>query len=202
MVWRKEHETNLFWVLKLATVVVCLIAGTAATTLAISQFTSRPRAAPLVVTACTPESYLPPPLIDGGPLAEPGPAQAECDRWFAGRDDSWSADEPIPVVGQVCNTSDRPVAYTVSVAFESVDTPGARIPVLEVPITYDPGCMPPYDFGFDFPLDSLTDDLEPGVSLGQWRIVGRADPVNIDRYLPYQWDATATVEIINPGERP
>lgn len=195
---KRPEDGRAFHYLKLATVVFCLVAGSAATTVAVTQIFLGARVQPIQITACTPESYDPPALIGDGPMAEQGPPQAECERWFALPNDTWPVDEPIPVTGQVCNSHDEPVAVLVSVAFESVSTVDVRLPVIEVPITYDPGCQAPYEFPYEFPLNAITDAAEPGESFGQWRIVGTVEPVNPDKFLPYQWDATATVEFVNP----
>ena len=199
MIGRREEESRAWHIARLVTVVVCLMAGTAATTLAVVQFARPERTQPLTITACAPDTYEFPDPIDGGPMYERGVRQDGCVRQFAAPDDQWPITEPVRVVGQVCLDNDTSVAYQVSIAYESVDTPDLRITVLDVPITYDPGCQPPYDFPFEFPLQSLTlETSEPGESLGQWRIVGRAVPGNTDRYLPSQWDSTSTVELVAP----
>lgn len=143
------------------------------------------------VTACTPESY------DAPELGQEGPPQEECERWFAAPDDAWPIDQPIRVVGQVCNRHTEPVAYEyVRVAFESVDVPGLQVLAIDVPITYDPGCQPAYDFEFEIPLSvKAAVDPETG-SAGKWRIVGEAEPVRVWEFETYQWDSTATVELV------
>jgi len=199
MIGRREEESRAWHIARLVTVVVCLMAGTAATTLAVVQFASADRAQPLEITACTPDSYnMPAPIDEAQNVWERGTVQADCERWFVPANDTWPADEPIRVLGQTCLDGDDSVAYEVSVAFESVDNPGLRLPVIDVPVTYEPGCQAPYDFPFEFPLNAITEAAGDGESLGDWRIVGRAEPVNFERYLPYQWDATETVEIVNP----
>ena len=197
-----RHD-RFFDILKYVAVVVCLIAGTSATTIAVTQFLSSPRLQPLSITACAPDSYTPPvPTADDPNVYEHGPTQEECQRVFASRNDHWVIGSPVVVVGQVCNNGDTPVAYQVEVAYESVSTPNLRLAVLSVPITYDPGCHAPYEFPFDFPCQSACQQIGPGESLGLWRIVGTATPVNTEKFLPYQWDATGTVEYINPKEAP
>lgn len=148
---------------------------------------------PLSITACTPETY------DTPVGTQQGPPQDECERWFQPRGDSWPADEPIRVVGQVCNDGDVPVAYQVSVAFVPVAAGegGGRFNVIDTPITYDPGCQEAYDFAFQFP-PSLTAGSASGADLGQWRIVGTARPVDRTRYSEYQWDAAATTNYLTP----
>lgn len=139
---------------------------------------------PLTVTACTPESY------DMPAVGHRGPDQHECDAPGAGVDVIHAA-SPVTVAGQVCNDADRPIPYRVAVSWVSVDEPGVESTVIDVPITYEPGCQLPYLFDFLFPAERVTVGAE---SLGRWRIVGRADPVD-DSAEPYSWDALKTVEI-------
>lgn len=152
---------------------------------------NRPLPQPLSVTACTPESY------DMPSPGELGPRQVDCVRWFQGRGDRWVWGDPVRVVGQVCLDAGVPVAYQVQVAWEAVES-GARVLVIDVPITYDPGCQEAYDFVFQVPEQLLPGDTPSGESLGQWRIVGRATPVEVTRWGAYQWDATGTVELVAP----
>lgn len=146
---------------------------------------------PLVITACTLESYTTP------AAGQRGPKQADCDAPYNGPDDTHPASEPIAVAGQVCNDGDRPVSYEVVVGWQSVDVAGFRVNQINVPITYEPGCNPPYRFEFVFPVELIGDDVEPGGSLGRWRIVGLATPTDPAMFARYQWDVVKTVEIVN-----
>lgn len=150
---------------------------------------------PLEITACTPDTYQPGGVGPDGVITR-GTPQSECSRPFALRNDAWLATEPITVAGQVCNEADEPVSYEVTVRFESVDTIGLDFTVIDVAITYDPGCQESYVFDFVFPVEDVR-QTEPG-SYGLWRLVGRADPVDSSRFAPYQWDPAATVELIAP----
>lgn len=175
------------WVMSIITGLALLVAAVAIAAW-LQTFRQIRIAQPLLVTACTPDSYEAP----AGRAR--GPAQVECESWFAARGDTWPASDPITVEGQVCNTGPVPVAYRVEVAWEAVDTLDRAV-VLSVPITYEVGCQEPYSFDFVFPMDLSTGAFE-GETLGRWRIVGRAVPVDQSRFSTYQWDAIETVEII------
>ena len=145
---------------------------------------------PLSITACDPATY------DFPVGTERGPDQSDCVRVFTGRGDTHLASDPIRVAGQVCLEGEDSVAYRVEVAFVPVLADQVRIIVLDVPITYDPGCQEPYDFAFEFP-SSFFAELPSGESLGDWRVVGTARPLR-SGYEPYVWDATSTVELVAP----
>lgn len=155
-----------------------------------------PRISPLTITACTPESYTPP-VADEDGRWRPGTPQARCDRPFVAAGDAWPVTEPIPVEGQVCNSHPFDVSYVVRVDLTPVDRPdlGPFPLVADIPITYPPGCQAPYAVAWEIPeLLRAIDDL------GRWRAVGVAEPVDPDRYVTYQWDSFATVELVgDPG---
>lgn len=187
-----KHPTTtegrvLIAVLGALALVLGLLASASLWVAAASNTGIEPLGQPLTITACTPDTYTTP--ADG----EQGPPQSECARWFTARDDMWSTDDPIPVVGQVCHSGDTPVSYQVQVAWQSVT--GERILAIDVPIEYEPGCQDPYAIEWVAP-PQLTAGAETGDSLGQWRVVGRAVPVDPTRWATYQWDSTATVELI------
>lgn len=146
---------------------------------------------PLTITACTPESY------DTPAAGERGPAQADCEAPGARTGDTHPASQPITVAGQVCNDGLRPVAYEIVVGWQSVDVAGLRVNQINVPITYEPGCQPAYEFDFTYPVELIGDDVRPGESLGRWRIVGRATPADTTSFARYQWDVVKTIEIVN-----
>ena len=152
-------------------------------------FTSlRGREQPITITACTPESWT-------APAINEQIRQADCTRPGDAPNDSMDASLPIPVTGQVCNDSELAVAHDVTVAFRGVDEMGAELRVLDVPVTWEPGCRV-YDFAFFFPAALIIG--EPGDSLGRWRLVGRAIPTLSDTYDQYQWDAMGTIEFLVP----
>ena len=151
----------------------------------------RPLPQPVTITACTVESFVEP---------EPGDRhrQADCERWFS-RDGSASSvvgDQVIEIAGQVCLDHDESVAYTVTVAWESLTT-DTRAVVLQTPLTWDPGCGEPYSFPYEIP-SFLFSGSSPGEAIGRWRLVGTAEPVESTRFATYQWDATGSVTIIAP----
>lgn len=153
-----------------------------------------PRLDPLTITACTPDSYQPPERNDDSEWL-PGPDQTECDRPFADPGDTWPVTAPVPVAGQVCNSHSAGVAYTVRVDLVPVDRPelGSFPLVSEVPITYPPGCQAPYEIEWEMP--SLLAGVDDG--LGRWRAVGVARPIDVDRFVPFQWDSFASVELVH-----
>lgn len=168
---------------------VAVVALSGGVSLFVSTFREPFLMQPLSITACIPDSYQAP------GAGERGPVQGECARWFTPRDDTWDVNESIVVAGQVCNDSEEAVSYEVEVAFERVLEEGdqTRVIVINTPITYDPGCQDPYEFPFEVPLVLRESDQE----LGNWRIVGRAIPTDRNSYAVYQWDVTATVELVS-----
>ena len=102
----------------------------------------------------------------------------------------------IEIAGQVCLDHDQPVAYTLTVAWESLTT-DTRAVVLQTPLTWDPGCAEPYSFPYEIPSFLFT-GTPPGGDIGRWRLVGRAVPVETTRFAPYQWDATGSVTLVAP----
>ena len=141
----------------------------------------------LNITACTPETYF------------EGATQSDCAHPKAPPDDVHNVTDSIRVLGQVCNNSDEPIAYTVIVEWVSVET-AASFRVIDVPIVYDPGCQAAYDVEWTAP-DPLREFLnangDSGESLGQWRIIGQAIPEDPDSYKLYNWDSVKTFELID-----
>lgn len=184
---RRVHIHRSGWLLIAAVSAVAVFMALVAAMLAYNVWQDINRSQPLSVTACTPDSY------DAPAGHDEGPPQDACDSWFAdGTPAEWPAGEPISVAGQVCNSSDRTVAYQVTVAFESVTTK-ARYPMIDTPISYEPGCQRAYRYDFEFPGTAWPP--EDG-TYGRWRLVGRAVPVDDDRFAELQWDAAKTVEFV------
>lgn len=177
------------WMLVLsgsAAVALALLA-TAAFVVAASR--SIPPVAAVDITACRPDSYGPVPEV-----GVKGPKQSDCSRWFDTAGQRMQSSRSVEVAGQVCIDHDEPVAYEVQVAWEALES-SARAIVLETPLTWDPGCAEPYSFVYSFP-DFLVANAEQGESLGRWRLVGKAVPVDPARFSTYQWDATGSVEVM------
>lgn len=153
---------------------------------------NRPLPQPLNVTACTPETY-PPELTDG----TVGPPQSDCRRWFDGNSAAWDGADPFLVTGQVCVDHDEPIAYDLEVAWESLTTQ-SRFVVIDTPLDWGPGCEDSYAFEYDVPR-AMAAQLPAGESLGRWRLVGRAVPVEQTRWATYQWDVTGSASLIAVG---
>lgn len=134
---------------------------------------------PISITACTPADY-----TDG-----------VCDERHRPGIVELADDLVLQVAGAVCSDADRDIPYIVEVAWVDIAT-GARIPALvDVPVTWNPGCS---DYAIDWvpPAQLLALADTPGESLGRWKIAGVAHPVDPTRYATYQWDSVATFELV------
>lgn len=154
---------------------------------------------PLSITACTVDSY------DVPDENEQGPPQSSCDKPYSGPigslEDTVPIDGKIVVAGQVCNMSDQAISYNVQISWARIlsDTRGlpVRFPVIDIPIVYETGCNPPYQFTFPVPRQLVSAVEESGVDgYGQWKIVGLASPTS-RRFDPYQWDVTRTFTLVD-----
>jgi len=173
-------------VLAVALFAVAAVAAGLGATLAIREATAPTLRQPLLITACPPETF----VGDDCTTGAPAPAVVEL-----------SEDLLLRVAGRVC--SEETVAYQVAVSWVSVDT-DAVFDVIDVPVTYDAGCNPPYGVpgstfeGWRAPpqLVELAASAAPGDDLGRWRIVGTATPVRGDTYATYQWDSVKTFGLV------
>lgn len=186
-----EHRPPRFLLWGLIGIAVVALIGGVSLFVASFRFPDQP----LSIVACTPGTYVSP--ITG----QQGPPQRDCERWFSDTGDSWDVHDPIPVVGQVCNSSDDAIAYQVEVAFASVVPPEpgtvpARVLAIDTPVTYDPGCSRPYSFAFDVP-PVLARFAEENETAGRWKISGTAVPADSMRYESYRWDVTGSVELVD-----
>lgn len=177
--------------LMVISVLAVLVAILAAIGWARAFTAAQPREQPLLITACAPDDFAADGFCDGDPPVDPGVLVL-------------SPDLHIAVAGRTILTSDNDVAYSVRVSWVSVDS-GAEIPVVgPVPVTYEAGRNEPYGLVSPFvwavppQLVALVDGVPSGESLGAWRIVGFADPVDRDRFAPYQWDSVKTFELVAP----
>lgn len=160
---------------------------------------------PLSITACEPDDYptnlaLVEGSTPGNQEYERGPDQTDCERAYP-PDGIVFIGQDIPVSGQVCNDSDEAIPYHVLVALLAVDG-SARFPLVDVGVTYDPGCRRPYtEFAWKFP-EAFTALVNPDVTgdYGRWRIVGLATPLDQAKYQPYQWDSVQTFSIQAPPQ--
>ena len=171
----------------MVTVVVCLIAGTVATTIAVVQVTFRAPAQPITIKACTAESW------DAGRCSQP---------FFGDANDDHPYDQPIVVAGEVCNETDEPIGYIVNVEWVLIGEVSARFPTLtNTDVVWNPGCRS-YSFPYTVPdqLRILIEASGPGADLGRWKIVGRADPINPNLYRTFVWDVTGAFTLTQPGE--
>ncbi|NNF68441.1 MAG: hypothetical protein HKN01_01605 [Acidimicrobiia bacterium] len=168
---------------------ILALAAVFAIVIALGVLGAKPPKAAVTITACHPEE------ID--------PEVGDCEVGSTVPDpDILIADETlaIPVAGRVTLDHDEGVPYQVTVAWESVED-SVRFPVIDVPITWEPE-EDPYEVVWSLP-DTLTafidaSNPEPGESLGRWRIVGIAVPVDQDRFATHQWDSVRTFELVAP----
>lgn len=148
---------------------------------------------PVTVEACDPADFNGERCADGAlpPLSQRGTVL------------TLTEDLEIPVAGRVLNEADTDIAYEVTVSWVAVDVNeelGAKFPLIDVPVTWEAGRNEPYELAWGPPTQLLTlvdqADYEPGESLGRWRIVGEAIPINNVRWLPYLWTSVGTFELV------
>ena len=104
-----------------------------------------------------------------------------------------SAAGPIAVQGEVCNSSDRDIPVQYLVGYESLTDPGTTYLVLDIGSTIVPGCTP---YGFEYVVPEQLVLAYPDSDFGQWKIIGKAIPVNADVPV-YQWDLTGPFMLID-----
>lgn len=152
------------------------------------------RSQPITIEACAPEEF------NGTrcPEGYKAPFQDE-DAVF-----ELTEDLTFEVAGRVVNDSNEDIAYEVTVSWVAVEDDGTRLadfPVIDVPVTWEAGRNEPYTIEWVPPQQLLATGAaaEPGTSLGRWRIVGDARPVDEDRYSRYVWTSVGTFELVAAG---
>lgn len=170
------------WIVRIAgAVVVVMIALTGVAWFAVFSEVRKANRPPqdwVTISACTPEDF------------EDGVCDEPVDPDTLVLDESLT----IPVVGQVELLTDEEVPAVVTVSWVHVAS-DTEFEVLSTPITWD-GTEDPYAIEW-VPPSQLLSALDDGTAdLGQWRIVGRAEPVDTDRWVTYQWDSVKTFNLV------
>lgn len=156
-----------------------------------------PRIEGVTITACTPADY------DKGFGTCPDGSKAKANH----DPEVFSEDLEVEVKGDVfLNKKLDAVSYGVNVSWFQIGDgplgpPGLNFTVVDAPVTWG---LPrqPYEVVWSPPAEMIeavqAANLEPGTSLGRWKIVGTATPVRPNEIALYQWDSVGGFELILP----